>query len=81
MITELAGVVSFVFAIVNGITVVFLYRQYRDLADASVEFAALVITTIEEQKDGEIRVDPLNLAGVAMDHLSRMSGMVQWFKG
>lgn len=78
MITELLSLISFLCAIVNGAVVLMLYRQFRDLAEVSVTFAGLVIAAIEEQEDGEIRVDPGCLAGIVSHHLDQLTGMTRW---
>lgn len=57
-----------------------MFRQYLALAEASLEFAAVVVESIREQEDGSIIVDPMNLAGVSMDHLSQISGLIRWIK-
>ena len=72
------AIVSILLAILNGSAVIVLYRQYRDLAEVSLEFAALLTTMITEE-EGEVRVESLALAGMVVDHLSRVSGMVRGF--
>lgn len=57
-----------------------IYRQFRSLAEVSLEYAGLVVSSIREQEE-EIVVDPLTLAGISMDHLSQVSGMVSWIWG
>lgn len=78
MIAELVSLISFLCAMVNGAVVFMVYRQFRDLAEVSVTFAGLVITAIEEQEDGDIRVDPGCLAGIAIHHLDQLAGMTRW---
>ena len=56
-----------------------IYRKYVSLAAASVEFAGIIMESIREQ-EGEIVMDPLVLAGISMDHLSQVSGMVKWIR-
>jgi hypothetical protein len=79
MIAELAAGVSFGFAVMNGVIAYFLFRQYRLLADETVDFAGKVLSLLWEE-DGEIAVNPVALAGETMDHMSRMSGIVEWIR-
>ena len=46
---------------INGIGTILVYRQYLKLAAESMEFAALVVTSIQEREDGSVTVDPLAL--------------------
>lgn len=55
-------------------------RRYLSLAEISLEFAGMVAGSITEE-DGEDGVDPVVLAGVSMDHLSHLSGLVRWIRG
>ena len=64
----------------NTIAAVLLYRQYVKHAYESVEFAELVITSIEEAEDGSVSIDPLSLAASSMDHVSQLSGLLKWIK-
>jgi len=64
---------------INLVALYMLYRQYIALAQEAVEFAGIVLTSLEED-DGEIRVDPMVLAGVSMDHLSHVTGLVRWIR-
>ncbi|WP_300039469.1 hypothetical protein [Methanospirillum sp.] len=57
-----------------------VYRQYLKLASESMEFAALVISLIEEAEDGTIPVNPLSLAATSMDHISQLSGLLKWVR-
>ncbi|PWR73853.1 hypothetical protein [Methanospirillum lacunae] len=57
-------------SVINTIAAILLYRQYVKLAYESVEFAELVITSIEEAEDGSVSIDPLSLAASSMDHVS-----------
>ena len=66
--------------VINGIAAILIYRQYLKLAAESVEFAAMVITAIEEGDDGSVRVDPLALAASSMDHISQLSGLLKWVR-
>jgi len=66
--------------VINGVAAILVYRQYLSLACESMEFAALVITTIEEKEDGSISIDPLALAATSMDHISQLSGLLKWVR-
>jgi hypothetical protein len=57
-----------------------VYRQDLNLTSESMEYAALVITSIEEKEDGSISVNPLALAATSMDHVSQFSGIVEWIQ-
>ena len=65
--------------VINGIAVILVYRQYLKLASESMEFAALVVTSIQEQEDGSVTIDPLALADTSMDHISQLSGCSSGF--
>ncbi len=80
MIAYLAAWISLGIAVMNGLGAYHLYCHYRLLAEESPEFAGRVISLIRDD-NGEIAVDPVVLAGEAMDHMSRMSGIVKWIKG
>ena len=67
-------------SVINGIAAFLVYRQYLRLAYESVEFAELVITSIEEAEDGAVTIDPLSLAATSMDHVSQLSGLLKWIK-
>ena len=45
-----------------------------------MEFAALVVTSIQEQEDGSVTIDPLALAATSMDHISQLSGLLKWVR-
>ena len=79
MIAELLAGIGTGFAVINGAAAYLVYRQYVSLAEVSLEFAGIVAESITEE-DGEIRVDPMILAGVCMDHLSHVSGLVRWLR-
>jgi hypothetical protein len=66
--------------VINAIAALLVYRQYLKLASESMEFAALVITSIEEAEDGTISVNPLALAATSMDHVSQLSGLLKWVR-
>jgi hypothetical protein len=57
-----------------------VYRQDLKLAYESMDYFALVITSIEEKEDGSISVNPLALAATSMDHVSQFSGIVEWIQ-
>jgi len=63
--------------VINGGALLLLYRQYCLLAAEAMEYAGLVIASLREE-EGSVRVNPEALAGDAMDHLCRLSGMVRW---
>ena len=63
----------------NGIGMILLFRQYCHLAETTMEYATMVIDSMEDE-DGEIRVDTLALAGLSMDHISQLSGLVAWIR-
>jgi len=77
MIPELAVGLSLGFAGMNALALWHMYREYRILAEVSLEFAGKVLATVREE-DGEIITDPVVLAGEVMDHLSQISGIVKW---
>ncbi|MDD1729997.1 MAG: hypothetical protein LUQ50_13120 [Methanospirillum sp.] len=81
MIAEVLSGISVGFAVLNGGGLYLLYRQYISLAESSLEFAAIVMESIQEEEDGTLVVDPVTLAGVSMYHLSQMSGIVKWIRG
>lgn len=81
MILELAFGVSVMMALVNAGAAYLMYRQYLTLAESTLEFAGLVIDSIREQDDGSMMVDPVSLAGVSMDHLSQLYGLLRWIRG
>ena len=66
--------------VINAIAALLVYRQYLKLASESMEFAALVISSIEEAEDGTISVNPLSLAATSMDHVSQLSGLLKWVR-
>ena len=66
--------------VINAIAALLVYRQYLKLASESMEFAALVISSIEEAEDGTISVNPLSLAATSMDHISQLSGLLKWVR-
>ncbi|MDD1691513.1 MAG: hypothetical protein LUQ66_12755 [Methanoregula sp.] len=65
---------------INTVSSLLVYRQDLKLASESMEYAALVITSIEEKEDGSISVNPLALAATTMDHVSQFSGIVEWIQ-
>lgn len=80
MIAELMAGVGCSFAILNGGAAYLLFRQYLSLAEESYEFAGMILGSLTE-KEGQIQTDPVVLAGMSMDHLSRMSGLIRWVQG
>ena len=66
--------------VINAVAAILVYRQYLNLAAESMEFASLVICSIEEKEDGSISVDPLALAATSMDHVSQLSGLLKWVR-
>jgi len=65
--------------VINAIVAIMVYRQYLKLASESMEFASMVICSIEEKEDGSVSVDPLALAATSMDHVSQLSGLLNGF--
>ena len=65
--------------VINAIAVLLVYR-YLKLASESMEFAALVISSIEEAEGGTILVNPLALAATSMDHVSQLSCLLKWVR-
>ena len=64
----------------NAVSSLLVYRQDLKLNSESMEYAALVITSIDVKEDGSISVNPLALAATSMDHVSQFSGIVEWIK-
>ena len=67
-------------SILEACGLILLYRQYLILAESSLEYAAMVIESIEESDEGALSLDPVALAGYSMDHLSQISGLVKWIR-
>jgi hypothetical protein len=65
---------------INTVSSLLVYRQDLKLTSESMDYAALVITSIEEKEDGSISVNPLALAATSMDHVSQFSGIVEWIQ-
>lgn len=65
---------------INTVSSLLVYRQDLKLTSKSMEYAALVITSIEEKEDGSISVNPLALAATSMNHVSQFSGIVEWIQ-
>lgn len=59
----------------NLIALFLLYRRYISLIEESIEFAGIILTSLEEQDDGSIQTDLFSLAASSMDHVSRLSGL------
>ena len=66
--------------VINAVAALLVYRQYLKLASESMEFAALVVTSIQEQEDASVTIDPLALAATSMDHISQLSGLLKWVR-
>ncbi len=77
MISDLICVVSGIIALINGGALVLLYRQYRELAKVTIEFAGLVVASVREE-DGELVVIPEVIAGMAVEQLERVHRIVRW---
>ena len=80
MIAELMAGIGFGLAVLNGGAAYLLFRQYLSLAEESYEFAGIILGSMTE-KEGQVEADPVALAGISMDHLSRMSGLMRWIRG
>ena len=80
MIWEIVSGVFMGGTVINAVAAILVYRQYLQLAAESMEFAALVVTSIEEKEDGSVSVDPLALAATSMDHVSQLSGLLKWVR-
>jgi hypothetical protein len=65
---------------INTVSSLLVYRQDLKLTSESMDYAALVITSIEEKEDGSISVNPLALAVTSMDHVSQFSGILEWIQ-
>ncbi|MGP8255524.1 MAG: hypothetical protein ACLQMU_07555 [Methanoregula sp.] len=63
---------------INTVSSLLVYRQDLKLTSESMDYAALVITSIEVKEDGSISVNPLALAATSMDHVSQFSGILEW---
>ena len=67
-------------SVINAIAALLVYRQYLKLASESMEYAALVISSLDESEDGSVSIDPLALAALSMDHVSQLSGLLKWVR-
>jgi len=65
---------------ISTVSSLLVYRQDLKLTSESKEYAALVITSIEEKEDGSVSVNPLALAATSMDHVSQFSGIIEWIQ-
>ncbi|GEM_PF-2421289 len=65
---------------INTVSSLLVYRQDLNLTSESMDYAALVITSIEKKEDGSISVNPLALAVTSMDHISQFSGILEWIQ-
>ena len=80
MIWEIVSGVFGGVTVINAIAALLVYRQYLKLASESMEFAALVISSLDESEDGSVSIDPLALAALSMDHVSQLSGLLKWVR-
>ena len=80
MIFQLISEISIGMMIINAGAAYFLYQQYMTLAETTLEFAVMVVDSIQEQEDGTVVIDPENLAGISLDHLSQMTGLLRWIR-
>ena len=80
MIWEIVSGVFLGGTVINAVAAILVYREYLQLASKSMEFASLVICSIEEKGDGSVSVDPLALAATSMDHISQLSGLLKWVR-
>jgi hypothetical protein len=64
----------------HAVSALLVYREPLYLSSESLEYAALVITSIKENEDGSIVVDPLALAATSMSHVSQLSGLLEWVR-
>ncbi len=65
---------------INTVSSLLVYRQDLNLPSESIDYAALVITSIEEREDGSISITPLALAATSMDHVSQCAGILEWIQ-
>lgn len=65
---------------IKTVSSLLVYRQDLNLPSESVDYAALVITSLEEKEDGSIFVNPLALAAASGDHSSQFSGILEWIQ-
>jgi hypothetical protein len=65
---------------IHTVSSLLVYRQDLNLSSESIDYAALVITSIEEREDGSISITPLALAATSMDHVSQFSGILEWIQ-
>lgn len=65
---------------IKTVSSLLVYRQDLKLTSESIDYAALVITSIEVKEDGSISVNPLALAATSMDHVSQFSGILEWIQ-
>lgn len=66
--------------VINAVAAILVNRQYLNLAAESMEFAAMVITSVEGAEDGTVSDDPLTLAATSVDHVSQLSGLLKWVR-
>ncbi|MFA5214101.1 MAG: hypothetical protein WC406_12255 [Methanoregula sp.] len=66
--------------VINTVSSLVVYRQDLKLTSESMDYAALVITSIEEKEDGSISVTPLALAATSKEHVNQFSGILEWIQ-
>jgi hypothetical protein len=64
----------------NVVSSLLVYRQNLELDSEPLNYSALVITSIEEKEDGSISIDPLALATTSKEHVSQLSGLINWIR-
>lgn len=65
--------------VINAIAALLVYR-YLKRASESMEFAAPVISSVEEAEDGSVSVNLLALAALSMDHVSQLASLLKWVR-
>ncbi|MCK9313060.1 MAG: hypothetical protein M0P20_03265 [Methanocorpusculum sp.] len=65
---------------INAVSSLLIYRQDLNLTSESMDYAALVITSIEVKDDGSISIYPPALAAASMDHVSKFSRIHEWIQ-
>jgi len=76
MILEVISGAATTGCVVNLVALYLIYRQYTALAQEALEFAGIVLTSLEEE-DGKITTDPISLAAFAMDYASRLTALTR----
>lgn len=65
-------------AILNGGAAYLMYRRYLHIADLSLEFAGIISSSIWEDKNGVLHTNPVSLAGLSLDQISRLESGLTW---